>query len=260
MTHDKLLAEWFWTDRWMGSSAFALPIDARGLYREMLTQAWRRQAKLPNDHDQIRRMTGVTVKEWRRTWPLVERFWRLEGDSLVNDTQLEVYADAQARTKRASERGVKGAQARAHAQHKQSTSSAQAQPEHKPPSPSPSLTPKEQRQTKSVGGVGHAPLWRYPRFAVFRWMVDQLMADLGPDASDFDLDGWFQTLSAKAETDRIVLDDPWKYIKAETMAEARRRGLRIADVSDRKALFGSTADMDRGVADILKRDAERAQK
>ena len=32
-----LRAEWFWTDRWMGSSAFLLPMEARGLYREMLT-------------------------------------------------------------------------------------------------------------------------------------------------------------------------------------------------------------------------------
>src|SRR3990167_325190 len=90
----KLLAEWFWTDRWIGSSAFGLPLEARGLYREMLTQAWRRGARLPNDHDQIRRMAGVTKSEWRRTWPFVERFWRVDGDGLVNDTQLEIYADA----------------------------------------------------------------------------------------------------------------------------------------------------------------------
>ena len=118
----KLLAEWFWVDRWMGSSAFSLPIDARGLYREMLSQAWRRQARLPNDHDQIRRLTAVTEKEWRRTWPLVERFWRVDGDSLVNDTQLDVYADASARSSRAQARAQAGAQAR----HKQRSSSAQA--------------------------------------------------------------------------------------------------------------------------------------
>lgn len=109
---EKLLAEWFWVDRWMGSSAFALPIDARGLYREMLSQAWRRQARLPNDHDQIRRLTGVTLKEWRRTWPLVERFWRVDGESLVNDTQLLVYADAKQRSSSASARARAAAQAR----------------------------------------------------------------------------------------------------------------------------------------------------
>jgi hypothetical protein len=33
----KLLAEWFWIDRWNGSTGFLLPMEARGVYREMLT-------------------------------------------------------------------------------------------------------------------------------------------------------------------------------------------------------------------------------
>ncbi len=108
----KLLAEWFWADRWMGSSAFALPLEARGLYREMLTAAWRRGASLPNDHEAIRRLAGITEKEWRRCWPAVERFWRVDGDRLVNDTQVEVYADAEARAFGAQSRAQKGAASR----------------------------------------------------------------------------------------------------------------------------------------------------
>ena len=110
---NKMLAEWFWTDRWMGSSAFLLPIEPRGLYREMLTQAWRRGAKLPNDHEKIRRAVGVTEAEWTRCWPLIARFWRIDGECLINDTQSEVYGDAQARAQRAHKRGVAGAQASA---------------------------------------------------------------------------------------------------------------------------------------------------
>jgi uncharacterized protein YdaU (DUF1376 family) len=98
---DKLLAEWFWTDRWDGSSASLLPMEPRGLYREMLTAAWRRGARLPNDHEAIRRAIGCTVGEWRRCWPKVERFWRVDGEYLVNDTQLEVYAEAVAVRKKA---------------------------------------------------------------------------------------------------------------------------------------------------------------
>lgn len=108
----KLLAEWFWTDRWIGSSAFLLPMEARGVYREMLTQAWRRGARLPNDHEAIRRAIGATVPEWRRSWPLVKRYWRTEGHELVNDTQLAVYADAKGRMDTASARGRAGAKAR----------------------------------------------------------------------------------------------------------------------------------------------------
>ncbi len=112
MAAEKLLAEWFWVDRWMGSSAFGLPLEARGLYREMLSQAWRRGARLPNDHDQIRRFVACTPGEWRRAWPSVKRFWRMDGDDLVNDTQLLVYADAQGRAKRAHDKALAAAQAR----------------------------------------------------------------------------------------------------------------------------------------------------
>ena len=90
---NKLLAEWFWTDRWTGSSAFMLPLDARGLYREMLTQAWRRAGRLPKDHESIRRAVGCTEKEWRTCWPKIERYWKVDGDYLVNETQLEVYQE-----------------------------------------------------------------------------------------------------------------------------------------------------------------------
>jgi len=123
----KLLAEWFWTDRWIGSSGFLLPMEARGLYREMLTQAWRRGAKLPNDHEAIRRAIGATNAEWKRSWPKVAGFWRVDGEDLVNDTQQAIYADAQAKSESARVRGIASARARANRQ---------------PPSPSPSLSPK----------------------------------------------------------------------------------------------------------------------
>lgn len=146
----KLLAEWFWTDRWVGSSAFLLPLEPRGLYREMLTQAWRRGARLPNDHEAIRRATGCTRAEWKRCWPRIERYWRIDGAELVNDTQVEVWQETVAAQQRASARGRKGAQARTQAPAQvvleQITSNAQAVPEHKPPSPSPS--PEEERTTK----------------------------------------------------------------------------------------------------------------
>lgn len=109
---EKLLAEWFWIDRWTGSTAFALGMAARGLYREMLTQAWRRGARLPNNHESIRRYTGCTEREWRNLWPQIARFWRVDGEHLVNDTQLEVYAECLRLAEAASARGVAGAKAR----------------------------------------------------------------------------------------------------------------------------------------------------
>jgi uncharacterized protein YdaU (DUF1376 family) len=109
----KLTAEWFWTDRWTGSSAFLLPLEARGLYREMLTQSWRRGAQLPADPNTIKRAIAATDVEWARAWPQIAAYWRLtDGGILVNDTQIEIYQEAQARADKASSHGATAAQRR----------------------------------------------------------------------------------------------------------------------------------------------------
>lgn len=104
-------------------------MEARGLYREMLTQAWRRGAQLPKNHEEIRRVTGCTLREWKRSWPLIRKFWIVEGAFMVNPTQVVIYGEAQAMQRRASDRGRAAAQA----MHKRRTSDAQARPEHQPP-------------------------------------------------------------------------------------------------------------------------------
>lgn len=122
----------------MGSSAFLLPIAYRGLYREMLTAAWRRHCRLPNDPEAIQRAIGCTSAEWRKLWPRVQPFWRVDGAFLVNDTQLEIYAEAKRREALASARGKKGANARWHPEETddgQCTSNAQASLGQWPPSP-----------------------------------------------------------------------------------------------------------------------------
>jgi uncharacterized protein YdaU (DUF1376 family) len=78
-------------DRWDKSSAAILPMEARGIYREMLSQAWQRGAKLPADPQSVRLIVRATEEEWKRSWPKVKPYWRQDGDSLVNDTQLEIY-------------------------------------------------------------------------------------------------------------------------------------------------------------------------
>ncbi len=110
----KLLGEWFWADRWTGSSGFLLPMDARGLYREMLTQCWRRGGYLPASPASIRRATGCSEAEWRRCWPKVRKYWTKTGDGkrIYNETQQGVIAKFLAKKKAMSERGKKGAIAR----------------------------------------------------------------------------------------------------------------------------------------------------
>ncbi len=151
MAEPKLRAEWFWTDRWFASSACCLPIDARGLYRELLTRSWSLGGKLPNNPQMLMRLAGVTEEEWRRCWPLVAPYWNERDGHLTNETQLEVMADARKRQQVRTERAKKAAQAR----WGQCSSNAQASAKQCPPSPSPSLSKSlslepSQEETKGV--------------------------------------------------------------------------------------------------------------
>lgn len=249
MPHDKLLAEWFWTDRWMGSSGFLLPMEARGVYREMLTQAWRRGAQLPNDHEVIRRAIGATEREWKRAWLLIERYWRVEGDMLVNDTQREVYADAQAKYEKASERGRKGAQARAQALAQASAQAgtqapAQAPPkhvlEHKPPSPSPSpyvvvpAEPLRGRTPPLACGLHRLKIWR--------WMIDAMIEQLGDQADAFDIEAWIHLCDEREK--RVITGDWWSYWLPAFEAEVKKRGLPLADQPAAARMFKAPTQAD----------------
>lgn len=121
----KPLAEWFWTDRWDGSSAALLPMEARGLYREMLTQAWRRDGRLPNSPEAIKRAVRCTDAEWDRCWPLVRPYWRESDGWLTNDTQVEVLVETKRQMEARSNRGAAAARKRW-----QCSSNAQALPKH----------------------------------------------------------------------------------------------------------------------------------
>ena len=193
----KLLAEWFWTDRWIGSSAFLLPMEARGLYREMLTQAWRRGGHLPTNHEAIRRAIGCTPKEWERSWPKIAKYWRVDGDVLVNDTQAEVYAEAErlaeTRVKKASlaaeAKWIKHRAMQAEAQQNPTNldapSTAQAAAKHMlqtcPPSPSPSLVERSKDLSSARGKVfvGSCLIVSQKQHAF-------IVGEIGPAAADFD--------------------------------------------------------------------------
>jgi uncharacterized protein YdaU (DUF1376 family) len=237
-TPDKLLGEWFWTDRWMGSSGFLLPLEARGLYREMLTQAWRRGARLPNDHETIQRAVGCTAAEWKRCWPRVERYWRIDGDGLVNDTQLEVYAQCRAEHDAASNRGKKGAQARAQARAQacaQVTTQAPTQValehplEDKPPDPDPEELSEEQESSRRARANG--AVFEGASLRVSRAQHDLVLREMGSHAAHLDFQrlyaSWDAQLQASGEHfDTLVFI---KRRAAETLRSMRACGLARRD-------------------------------
>lgn len=256
---DKLLAEWFWTDRWMGSSGFLLPMLARGLYREMLTQAWRRGAKLPNDFAAIKRAIGATDDEWAEAWPLVSKFWRIDIDNnLINDTQLEIYGQAVSIQKVRAEVGRLGGlttQAKRQA-NTQANQEANAQANFNPPSPSPSpslisvsesesVSEKEKKKSgNSTNGNGHEPnarskrpIYQSDRFVVFEWQLDNLSRVLGPNTEAFDLHAFFDDLSKRSRNNGQIVPangrngDFWEWLQAQVHSEAKRRGLPYATIA-----------------------------
>jgi uncharacterized protein YdaU (DUF1376 family) len=205
----KLLAEWFWTDRWTGSSAFMLSAEARGVYREMLTQAWRREARLPNDHEAIQRVCGLTQKEWKRCWPRISPYWRVDGDSLVNDTQLEVYAEATGFAQRASDRGKRGAQARAQARAQVTT---QAQAEHNSPI---SVTVSEPLPERSPGEARHLA-FSGKRLEVPKFLDEEFVRRL--NGQYFDLTDFYLSLEQRLAQTGEAYDIRW--IREQFAAES----------------------------------------
>ena len=168
-------AEWFWTDRWFASSAMGLPLEARGLYRELLSRAWSFGGSLPNDLQALRRLAGATENEWLRSWPLVEPYWVQASGRLVNETQLEVLREAQSRKDAARELGRLGGRRRAETGKRGpdgrfetqapgpsawSFAGESAGPKSpsvsKPPSPSLSLNPQENTSSKKGASFDQA--------------------------------------------------------------------------------------------------------
>jgi hypothetical protein len=89
-----------------------------------------------------------------------------------------------------------------------------------------------------VNGRSRHPIFKGQRIVVFDWQLEDLIRLLGTHADEFDLHAWFYQLDA--QTGGIVLaadrEQRWAWLQRELVAEARRRGLPVADVSTNAAL------------------------
>jgi len=244
----KMLAEWFWTDRWMGSSASLLPMEPRGLYREMLTQAWRRGARLPNDHEAIRRAVGCTTREWSRSWPKIERYWRVDGESLVNDTQLEVYAKTITLRETRSKVGSKGGS--------KTAARCEQDPVAKINPPSPSPVSVSGNPSLEVGREVIAP----PRYEPTRLPADKAENEVTAEIQRLQnvLGGWLCKLSEHPRSDLMV--PAWT---KRVTGYKRRDGVSVAGVSDYRTVR-SIERLEKSIADAewwaAKLDAPEAQR
>lgn len=91
---------------------------------------------------------------------------------------------------------------------------------------------------KSGGGVtarSKKPIYQSDRFAVFEWQFDAISQTLGPHLDAFDLHGFFDDLTQRSRESGLVIPSDrearWQWLQAQIEAEARRRGLPMADAA-----------------------------
>lgn len=69
------------------------------------------------------------------------------------------------------------------------------------------------------------PIFTGQRLTVFEWMLDDLMRILGKYADSFGIDEWFYEADRRALAEASVIRDDWRWLRAATIEEAKRRGL-----------------------------------
>lgn len=82
------------------------------------------------------------------------------------------------------------------------------------------------------GGAGGKPRpQQFGRISLHRWMLDQIIRNLGPHADAFDLDAWVYSLPAAADAQGMTFPtgDFWPWVQEELKRECQRRGLPVAN-------------------------------
>lgn len=173
---DFLPGELRYTSNWRGSPLQMLPLGSRGLYSEMLTQAWATRGRLEmTAEDEIMRLVRAMPEEWAVAWPRIRHYWSAVADPetgaevLVNRKQLEVYLGALkarevtlTRNKKANAASVAARKAAKEAV-KPVAATASPEPAPKagrvPPCPECGSMLKRMGRSTSLGGMAFPPRW-----------------------------------------------------------------------------------------------------
>ena len=231
------------------SQVAAMTLQECGAYITLLCFCWRERS-LPAEPEALARLCRVSTTAFARLWPALAPCFAVKDGRLVQP-RLDRERRKQARYRQLqAESGRKGGRAKALATGKRASSEplASLQPKRsdggsdwlaKPSSSSSSsslsssLSSEVQKQKqKSNGGGKERPQFQNERFVVFRWQQEELISMLGAHVEAFELDDWLMTGAfRRAQQETAVVTDWWKWLKAETIREAQRRGLPMASVS-----------------------------
>jgi hypothetical protein len=100
------------------------------------------------------------------------------------------------------------------------------------------------------------PIFTGHRLVVFEWQLDDLTRMLGDHTDAFDLHAWFDALDHKARDSCLVIPqrDNGAWLRAQTLEEARRRGLPIAVAAATHGAGKQTTRLATAVARIQARE------
>lgn len=74
----------FWTDAYLGDTRHLTTIE-HGAYFLLLVAAWRtKTCDLPDDDEQLRRIAGLTAKQWERIGPVLRPFFSVRGNRIFS--------------------------------------------------------------------------------------------------------------------------------------------------------------------------------
>jgi uncharacterized protein YdaU (DUF1376 family) len=104
----------FYPGDWLSDATVRrMPLEARGLYWELLAIAWK-EGGIPDDPSQLAGWLGLTPKRFERLWPHIEECWvHGKNGHLVNPRQEKERKEAEDSHRRRVEAGRKGGKANA---------------------------------------------------------------------------------------------------------------------------------------------------
>lgn len=157
----------------------------------------------------------------RQLWEVIEGGWKVHDYLTWNDARATV----DARRSKAADRLRRWHEKQNAVQNAVANEKATLA---KPNLTKPNLT---KERTEEPTARSKRPIFTGQRFTVFEWQLDDLRRMLGSHTEGFDLHAWFFDLDAQAVKSAFVIPvrDGGKWLQAQTLAEAKRRGLRIAD-------------------------------
>lgn len=104
-----------WMPLWIGAylaDTMRLTTIQHGAYLLLLIAYWRERAALPDDDEELRSITKLDRAEWKRQRPVLAKFFKIEGGVWWHKRVEQEMAAADARSKKASEKAAKAAEAR----------------------------------------------------------------------------------------------------------------------------------------------------